>query len=369
MNIKNLIFKVMGLLPSSKKNIIFESPDVGDNSKKLYEKLISKSDKYNIVWIVKDIEKNKKIYPEIRFLTIDSPIYNFYYRWRARYCFYTHNYIGVPGKKNQVRCFLTHGIPIKDTRNCFWDPDINTDIICTSEKAAKLRCKTFGGGHDLVRILGFPRNDELLEENSVRDKLGISKKEKLIVWMPTFKHHSRDSRSDMEVEKSSDIGLLNDVFMKRMNKFLEQNNAYLIIKFHPYQDMKYVGNISFSRTMTYTNQELADLRISVYQLLATSDALITDFSSVYLDYLICDKPIGFDLCDIDNYARGFLVDDPLTLMPGEKIKSERDFLKFCSDVIEGNDMWQSERCLLKNEMHKYSDSSASDRILEFFNLC
>lgn len=367
--LKKIMYNAMAFLPSDPKMILFESPDFGDNSAELYNYLISKETAYKVVWLVENTKECKQKNPSINFISRKSFLYNFYYRWRSAYCFYSHHFVGVPYKPGQKRCFLTHGIPLKDSRNCFWDPYYNSEIICTSDEAAELRCKTFGGGNDIVKVLGFPRNDILLRTNDVRSNLGISQDSKIIVWMPTFKHHSHNNkRSDMAEEKDNDISLLTYSFMERVNAFLEQNDCYLIIKFHPYQDKAYVKNIQFSNIKSFDNNDLSRMVVSVYQLLAISDSLITDFSSVYFDYLICNKPIGFDLTDYNNYSRGFLVSNPLDYMPGDKITSEDEFIAFCNDVIKEKDKWVKERASLINRMHKYVDSNSAKRILDYYKL-
>ena len=58
--------------------------------------------------------------------------------------------------------------------------------------------------------------------------------------------------------------------------------------------------------------------IQLYELLGQTDALMTDYSSVAVDYMLCDKPIAFLLEDYEAYRknRGFVFEDPLQYMPG-----------------------------------------------------
>lgn len=73
-----------------------------------------------------------------------------------------------------------------------------------------------------------------------------------------------------------------------------------------------------SNVLVFSDADFAAEGIRLYDLLARSDALITDFSSVFADYLLCDKPIAFDISDIDvksDGLRGFVVDDPCNICP------------------------------------------------------
>ena len=58
-----------------------------------------------------------------------------------------------------------------------------------------------------------------------------------------------------------------------------------------------------------------------YELIGISDGLLSDYSSVAVDYLLLDRPLGYVLADYNIYKekRGFVFEDPLEYMPGEKI--------------------------------------------------
>lgn len=343
---------------------------MGDNAKALYNEMKAQGllSKYRAVWVVRDKKKHKAIFPGVKFISLGDPIYKLFYKYTAKYAFFTHNFTGSPYRDKQVRCFLTHGIPLKDTRNCFWNPESNTDIICTSEEAAYLRCKSFGGGEERVRLLGFPRNDILFLKSAAKEKLGISQKGKLILWMPTFKHQRGNFRNDFVKDKKKDISLLDKDLINRLNDLLKAADAALIIKYHPDQNMDFADRFDLSNVKTYINKDLYERNVDIYELLAASDALITDFSSVFFDYLLCGRPIGFELHDLSDYERGFLVDDPLQYMPGDKITNAGGLQLFIENVINGRDGYKEQRNALKSRFHKYCDGDSAKRILSYFNI-
>lgn len=363
--LKKLYRAFINAVPLDRKLILFESVDFGDNPKAVYDRMCELGiDKdYRIVWKVKYPQQNNFGDKKLRVISYDSSLKNRYYTSRAAITLYSHSFAGAIGKKGQRRYFLTHGIPIKDVRGCYWQPEQNTDITCTSEEAAALRCKSFGGGENIVRLTGFPRNDILFRHQECRQKIGLEDGQKLIVWMPTFKHHAFSSRNDLAEGVEQDMRLLNPAFMEKINRRLADAGAQLIIKFHPSQNMQYVSVLNYSNIKSYTNQDLRTLGYTVYELLAASDALITDFSSVYLDYLLCNRPIGFDLSDMEVYSRGFLVEDPKAYMPGSMIHAEADFEAFIRDVLEDSDCFQEERVALMHRMHKHIDGHSADRVL------
>ena len=63
-------------------------------------------------------------------------------------------------------------------------------------------------------------------------------------------------------------------------------------------------------------------------MLGSSDALITDYSSVYFDYLLLDKPIGFTVDDMELYIkdRGFIFNNPEEYMPGKRYIMNMNFM-------------------------------------------
>ena len=82
------------------------------------------------------------------------------------------------------------------------------------------------------------------------------------------------------------------------------------------------------------------------------------------------KPIGFTIDDFGSYMdkRGFVVDNPLDIMPGEKITTIDELFKFINDVIEGNDKFYEERKRINDLANKYKDGDSTKRIIEFLEL-
>lgn len=123
--------------------------------------------------------------------------------------------------------------------------------------------------------------------------------DKVFIYMPTF----RNDGCDFISASGMDFQVLNDV--------LKQINALLVLKFHPRTQLN-VGDISSMSNITFFNKES-----DVYYFLPFTDCLITDYSSIYCDYLILNKEIilfpfdkeeyikkSMDLADYDYYYRG-----------------------------------------------------------------
>jgi len=377
---KNIFWTLAKIIPIKQNLIILESNyEFQDNAKALYLKMMEMNLNQN--YEIKYLVKNKKLisqgFSSENFVEVGGTIGKIRQAWyymRAKYCFYTHHFLGIRRKSGQIRVFLTHGVPLKNSTGQFGPASHHTNIISTSEFSAKLRVKTFfDEGLEKVLNLGFPRNDSLIGELKNEIQLPILKEKefnKIIVWLPTFKRMKNSQRNDFSDDRESDISIISKEFFTELNTLLKKKKILLLIKFHPNQDLSYIEKINFENIVSLTNKELLKTGTELYDLLNISDALITDYSSVYIDYLLCDKPIAFELGDFESYlkGRGFLVENPLDYMPGSKLYSSNDFLNFIEDVEKGRDEFSEQRQNIKNLFHENQDENSAERIIKYFNL-
>ena len=118
------------------------------------------------------------------------------------------------------------------------------------------------------------------------------------------------------------------------------------------------------------NSDIEYNNYHLYNLVAQCDSLITDYSSIYFDYLLLDRPIGFTIDDIESYRRnrGFIIDNPESLMPGMKIRNIQDFKDFISNTINNIDTYSDERKKINDLANKYQDDNNCKRIIELVKL-
>jgi CDP-glycerol glycerophosphotransferase (TagB/SpsB family) len=100
-----------------------------------------------------------------------------------------------------------------------------------------------------------------------------------------------------------------------------------------------------SQVVLLTSEAYTEHTEDLYCLLPATDALITDYSSVYFDYLLLDRPIGFVVDDLEHYRRqrGFLLEPVERWMPGEQFRSAKDLEKFIHDVAAERDPHRGHR--------------------------
>ena len=130
----------------------------------------------------------------------------------------------------------------------------------------------------------------------------------MVLYMPTFRDH----------RESSSI-FTNDECLQ-LKKLLKTHNAIFCVKKHP-NDL----------TLTFEEIDVFDIAdspiIEVGTLLRRADILITDYSSVWVDYLVMNKPIVSYCYDMKLYLkeRGLLsyrAGDQISMCPPLNISKE-----------------------------------------------
>ncbi|MGN0383982.1 MAG: CDP-glycerol glycerophosphotransferase family protein [Eubacterium sp.] len=367
-NILKICFKPLNIvnriLPKDDK-LIFLYANLGfyDNVRALYDYAIKEkyNSEYKIVCSVGDYKKYVANAPDnVSFVSTRAGIRHFL---RAKYAFYCFGKYPIKPAKSQMVINLWHGVPLKrignmESRYKNVDYVFFTKLLATSEFTADILCRCFNCTMDKIIISGQPRTDELFVRSD-RDDTIKPGNSRLVVWLPTYREYEiNGDKSHLPITGMTRNGA------DELDKFLHENNCCLIIKLHPLQE----GSVynEFSNIKIIKHNELAAENQSIYDLLRVSDALITDYSSVYFDYLLLDRPIAFVTEDMQQYEddRGFTVDNPQKYMPGDMINDAEQLRDFISKVINHKDDYREFRHEVNNIVNKYQDGENCKRILE-----
>jgi CDP-glycerol glycerophosphotransferase (TagB/SpsB family) len=108
-------------------------------------------------------------------------------------------------------------------------------------------------------------------------------------------------------------------------------------------------------------------KITSYEFVGSCDALITDYSSIYYDFTLRDKPVAAIWEDIEDYRRnpGFAVDVDFYMKGAEKIYTVEDFIAFIQRVGNGEDILKDERNKIKTMVNEFEDGESTKRVAEF----
>ena len=232
--------------------------------------------------------------------------------------------------------------------------------ISTSEFMSNLWEKCMEFGREKYVITGFPRNDCLIkvpDENKHKWKNFLNGEiiENTILYAPTYRPGKIPTTFFPFPDYSKDLLL----------DLLESTKTNLLLRPHltdltKYKDLRdFLNDLSSNKRIKLaTHKEFADINT----LLPFIDVLITDYSSIYHDFLLLNKPMIFFPYDYDQYNKrsGFLY-DYFENLPGPSVSTFKDFsIELCS-VTSGSDNYAKKRAFLAEQIHEYSDANSCER--------
>lgn len=353
-----------------------------DNSKYLYLYLNENKEKYKlerIIWITND----KSIF----FFIKKELEYEVYMKWSLKSIYYhlkaafhivdqspedILNFLSVEA----IKINLWHGIPLKKIGTFVKDFKNKKNIIEIGEWEKKflLTCSKFGDrtigkafNIDKKKMLKgcYPRNYFLI--NNIR-KLSKNEKEcikiierekqknkKIIIYLPTF----RDKNELLF------LGEKNKKELESFFKFLSENKYFLITKVH------FVGNRTINKRQNKIESNKYFFNLSsetdIYSVLKEVDILITDYSSVYFDFLYLNKDIIFYPYDLEYYKnedRGLLFDYN-KMTPGDKVYNLEELKENLKKKLYKRDRYKEERKKLLKLC--FEDYTIEDTVFNIFN--
>ena len=377
--ITNVIFKLYQYLPIDENMMIFHTEgDYCDNGLVFYKYLQGLKDgkKRKFVWLVYHPENfhNTENTKFVKFSWNGWKLKQEYYISRTRFLFETHNLVQRRLRKNQTYVSLWHGTGFKAPKGGGHGQTVFDYVLGTSTPLQPYQGHFVGCGPSLVLNLGFPRNDFLIDKSDIGVNNPILDKpnyKKVIVWMTTFKTSDNKSLSEDACDNETGLPLLSSVEqLSLFNKYLAEKNVFMIIKIHHLQAAKEAFHEKFSNIKILQDSELLQKDIPLYEMVAKTDALITDYSSIYIDYILLNKPMAFVLEDLQKYtgSRGFMVDNIEDYLPGPHIYKMEELCSFIDNVANDVDTHKEERAKMLPFYHDHPDNKSCERIKNYFNL-
>lgn len=220
-------------------------------------------------------------------------------------------------------------------------------------------------------VLGAPRNDFLYIKNDRQVKNLIPEyhhyKRKVII-VPTMRFEEINTGDKSIIKKNT----LYELFKNRKysNFFLDKNTLN-VIKPHPNDEaiIETIQDQFPSNIFVLTDKQLAKNKIDFYEILNVFDLLITDYSSIFYDFLLLNKPIIFFHNEEDDikYQRDFLIESIADFLPGKQTQSIDELAKLVIQSFdeEKKDKYFQKRREMKNLIHRYQDNKSTSRIENF----
>ena len=383
MDIRKLAVRLINsVIPKNNKSIIFTSnPDFSDNTLAVFE-AIRKDERfsgYKLTWITR--ESSLSEYKGTKCYKVNG-LKSFVVYFRAKYVFTTHGLYYGTRSKSQFKVGLWHGMPLKSlgffTSNSEkYSKTISEEsfdfkyMIATSPLYREIMAKCFRLKEEAILVSGQPRNDELFHKDDSLAKMSIFGSDKVVCWLPTYRNPKAigQERGIYNQGKNYEFGipLINSDNVAVLNRCLCDAGVKMIIKIHGTQKFDKETFPEASNIKIITNEDLYIHDVQLYNLLACSDALVTDYSSAYIDYLATDKPMAFIVDDINEYGtdRGFVFDNPLDYMPGKKVKTMKALMEFICDVGQNKDNFKQERREARKLLNIFTDDNNTNRVVDF----
>ncbi|ARD98631.1 CDP-glycerol glycerophosphotransferase family protein [Lactococcus lactis] len=355
--------------------ILYESRDgstISDSPLALFLSLANNKDYTNFqhVWVVMDklsslnlINVPESLKSKILFVERNSKEY-VDYMLTAKYLITNSTFQSwFSKKKEQVYINTWHGTPLKamgfdienqlgNTQNVLRNLLMTDYFLSPNPHTTKIFA---GSGYKMRGIYkreiiesGYPRID-LTKETSSDDaknllkELGIELDSNLpvVVYMPTWRGNDTQNPSDSIAQVIAELKYLRKEFLGKYN---------IILKVHPYLYKK-------AKNYKELSGVLIDDAMDANLVLAATDILITDFSSVFFDYLVTDKPIIFYAWDQDIYSedRGMYLD--MAELPAPILKTVIEIADYLSDIDQLSQDYLGKYLRAKEKYVPYDDGN------------
>lgn len=280
---------------------------------------------------------------------------------RAKYVFLSHGPGDIPWawfSRRKVVCYVGHGIPLKTfmLKNKalkgieYWRYRLEiasyTYVVASSTCDQRNLARCFRKPLSQVLVTGLPRNDDL---ESRKDYLRTRFPGKtIILYAPT-------------VRDQPDYRLLpfDDLDLSSLDKFLAQHEMVLLLRHHV-NNANVLEVSALDHVFALPNEEVAEIQPH----LAAIDVLITDYSSIYFDFLLLQRPVFFIPYDFPQYshARGLLYTyDEVT--PGPHILIQKQLLEELKLLPRFMDRFGGQYQTVRSQFQAYDDKANCQRLL------
>lgn len=209
---------------------------------------------------------------------------------------------------------------------------------------------------------GFPRTD-IFYRDVPNARIGIDTGElervqetgTAIFYAPTWRE-AFDDTDGIPLEEL-------DLGFQSLNDLLDDRDAHLFVAPHPESsldtDMEELTNVSLLQTGG-----------DIYPFLEYCDVLVTDYSGIFYDYLLLDRPIVFFAPDMEAFlsSRGLYHEYP-DEMPGPVVTTTDEYTRLVRGVLEGRDDWEQSRANMRDTYYSYQDGASAERVYNAVRGC
>lgn len=204
-------------------------------------------------------------------------------------------------------------------------------------------------GKPPVKVLGMPRNDALFQPERMKTEKWVEGLDGkfVITYMPTHRAYGKGLASPTPFKDRPEI-----------QQWMRENNVVLLVKNHPNMIKQCKSFYSNDCIVDITTQGI-DPQVAIYH----SDVLVTDFSSVWMDYLLLRRPIIFYIYDDFEHDDVGCHYDIRKNPPGYFCYTEDEFFELIKKIKLDYDAMKP-RDEIVGMYHKFVDGNSCER---YFN--
>jgi CDP-glycerol glycerophosphotransferase len=280
-------------------------------------------------------------------------------------------YGGRGGGPRQRTVLLWHGELVKPVGLLVGDRALAADVapVC-STVARTFRVAEFGLQPQQVPVIGSPRNDRLLsaDRDQVREILGWPAEQPTWLWLPTYRTAVRGERRREGQELWQGLPYAAED-LTRLDRLLADRGLTVVLKPHPLAEQG-LRHHDLRALQMLSQADLERLGVSLYQVMAAADGLITDASSAWVDFLLLDKPMVFAFPDLEQYRadRGLNLEPYEEWVPGPVVAEVADLVESIGAAVAGEDRYAARRRSTLAGFHQFRDSGSAARLLDLLEV-
>jgi len=369
----DLIFILSHFIPKNKKLWIFGSSfgqKYWGNTKYFFNYLNKNHPDIQAVWLTKNTNVLNHI-TNLGYKVYDAcSIKGIWLTMRAYCCFITHDLFdineyasgiikiiqlrrGTPflyvknekklPKKSLIFNIIKLKFPLFMNNATHWD---NALVITTSKEISNIYVKYFNHRKNLTVVTGYPRNDILLNplplKIALKDQINAFRANgyQIGIFIP---HGNFTSFTDS---------------IKSIHESLDKIKTVLFV--HPYSCAKNYGEAISDNYKNIIFLTEKDIQWDLYPILPYMDFLITDYSTIFFDFLLLDKPILFAPLDINlrffySYSK---------IAPGPILKIWDDLTKEIKNLKKLSDKYAIKRKKICDRFNTFKDAKSCERVFK-----
>jgi CDP-glycerol glycerophosphotransferase len=340
-----------------------------DSPRAIHEELVRREAPLEHLWVVRD---GRCAVPETATALREGSREYHEAMARARYVVANDHFPGWFERRDDQLCLQTwHGTPFKklgfdvsDARKQVrrfqrnWDRQIrNWQYVLSPNRfttpilrrAYQIEGEMLETGYPRVDVLARPDRDARSRE--LRARLGLPADKRIVLYAPTFRDHVVDRRNRYRLELALDVDRLRDA--------VGSDTVILFRKHHYVVDPVPATADGFVRD------------VSAYpdgtELMLAADVLMTDYSSMMVDFANTGRPMLFFTYDLDAYEdeiRGFYLDDFVGTVPGPLLRTTDEVAGALRDLDGMRADYAERYTAFRQAFCELDDGHAAERVVD-----